>query len=235
VFVADQDLPGVLTITGGRVEVFFQADKKYTSPLNGTRCVALDRDGSLLVGDAATREVYRFDAKGKPSPLTGGVLGIPVDIAVDAEGNLVVSDRGVGCIWQLPKAGGRPKKFASLRAPRGLTIAADGTLWVVSLGEDQLVRISPDGRITPVVKGRVFEFPHDVVLDEHGVAYVSDGYASAIWKVERSGKTSKWLAGSPLSGPVGLNWHGDKLLVSDPKAKNVFEVARDGKVSPLVK
>lgn len=234
VFIADQDVPGVLVISKGRAEVLFQADKNHRSPLHHIRCVALDRDGNLLAGDAGTRDIYRFDSRGKPSPLAGGALGIPVDIAADSKGDLFVSDGGMECVWKVPAAGGKPEKFATVRAPRGLTVADDDAVWVVSLREDQLLRISPDGEAASVVKGRPFEYPHDVALDERGVAYVTDGYSPAVWKVERSGKVSKWLTGNPLRGPVGLSWQGNSLLISDPKAKNVFKATLGGAVTPLL-
>ncbi len=232
-YVADRNLPGIWKIVEGKAEIYFQASRKFRTPLNAVRCVALDRKGRLLAGDSATREVYRFDEAGKPTPLTDGGIGIPMGIAVDREGNLFVTDLEVHRIWKVPAAGGKPTTFVDVPAPRGLTIDAEDRLWVVSHGKNQLLRISPNGKITPIVKGRPFQFPHEVALDQQNVAYVSDGYAKAVWKVGESGKPEKWVSGKPFRNPVGLTWQREKLLVVDPHAKAVFVVDRQGKVIPL--
>jgi len=39
--------------------------------------------------------------------------------------------------------------------------------------------------------------------------------------------------GKPLVNPVGLAWQGKQLLVVDPRAKAVFQISNEGKLSPL--
>lgn len=235
VYVADQELPGVWKIVGGKAEVFFQAQKKFRTPLYAVRCVTVDGAGNLLAGDAATMELYRFGTDGKPAPLTGtNVIRQPIDIAVAKSGEVYASDLENNTIWRVPAAGGTPEKFAEVTAPRGLTIAEDGTIWVVTLRENALVRIGPDGTVTPVVKTRAFEFPNDVLVDSSGAIYVSDGYASTIWKVTTAGEASKWVTGKPLSLPVGMSWSGTDMLVADPRARSVFQISPDGKVTTVV-
>ena len=73
-YIADRYLPGVWKVTNGKTEVYFQGSKKFRTPLNAVRCVAIDKQGRLLAGDSATREVYRFDESAKPKPLTGGKM-----------------------------------------------------------------------------------------------------------------------------------------------------------------
>ena len=69
-YLGDRKLPGVWQVGEGKLGLFFQGSKKYRTPLNALRCLALDASGGLLAGDSATREVYRFDADKKPQPLT---------------------------------------------------------------------------------------------------------------------------------------------------------------------
>ncbi|MCR4414051.1 MAG: hypothetical protein NUV77_16670, partial [Thermoguttaceae bacterium] len=224
-YVADQDLPGIWLLAEGRREVFFQASKKYRTPLNAVRCVAIDTAGNLLAGDAATSDVYRFpkgEKGSKPEPLTGGKVGVPVDLAVDKQGNVFVSDAAMNCVWKLAPDAKRPEKLASVTGPRGLAAADDGTVWALSLRENPLLKIAPDGTTTALVKGRPFEFPNDVAVDQDGTLYVSDGYASAVWKVTPSGEVAKWISGKPLVRPLGLTWHEGRLLITDPAAKNIF-------------
>ena len=208
IYVADRNLPGIWKITDGKLEAFFKGSKKYRTPLNAVRCVALDRKGALLVGDTATREVYRMSADGKPTPLTDGGIGMPMSIAVDSSGQLLVADLELHRIWKVPAEGGKPEVFAEIRAPRGVCIDGDDNLWVVSQGENQLVRFDPSGKKTTVVSGRPFKFPHNVVLAADKTAFVTDGYARTIWKVPPGGKPEALVSGEPLTNPVGLAWLG---------------------------
>lgn len=234
IYVADRKLPGIWKISGGKAEVFFQGSKKFRTPLNAVRCVALDRKGRLLAGDSATREVYRFDAAGKPHPLTDGGIGIPMSIAVDSAGDLFVADLEVHRIWKVPGEGGKPEEFAVVPAPRGLAIDADDRLWIVSHGKNQLLRLDKKGKIEVVIKGRPFRFPHQLVLAGEETVYISDGYSKAVWKMTDGGAPKKWISGDPLVGPVGIALSGKKLLIADPGANAIFEASPDGSLSRLV-
>lgn len=234
-FLVDRKLPGLWKADGaGKVGIFFQASKKFRTPLNAVRCIASDGKGGLLVGDSGTREVYRFTADGKSTPLTKAGIGIAMGIAANKDGTIFVSDLELQRIWTVPAAGGEPKEFAVVPAPRGMTFDKSGQLWVVSGGpKNQLIKIAPDGKITPVVKDRTFIYPNDVAIAADGTAYVSDGYADCVWKVAADGKATKWVSGKPLENPVGLDWRGTTLLVVDSRAKQVFAITPDGKLSPL--
>ena len=234
-YLVDRKLPGLWKAgADGKLAVFFQASKKFRTPLNAVRCIAADGKGGLLVGDSGTREVYRFSADGKSTPLTKGGIGIAMGIAVNAKGTIFVSDLELQRIWTVPAAGGEPKEFAVLPAPRGMTFDKKGQLWVVSGGpRNQLVKIAADGKLTPVVKDRTFVYPNDVAVSADGTAFVSDGYADCIWKVSADGKTSKWVSGKPLDNPVGLDWQGTTLLVVDSRAGKLFSITPDAKLAPV--
>jgi hypothetical protein len=241
VYVADLKLPGIVVVQNGHLEKYFTAAKKIGSPLNKVRCVALDRNGKVLAGDTGTREVYRFDEPGKPTPLTKGAragIGIPMAIAVDSKGNIFVADLEVHAIWKIPPQGGPAEEFAHVPAPSGMAIDDKDVLWVVSRSKPQLFRVSPDKKVEVVVADRVFEFPNDVALDGHGTAYVSDGHGRTIWKLANGGKPQSWIADKQLVNPVGLAWHDGSLLIADPnpqaKTGHVYKADASGKLTPLV-
>lgn len=233
VFVADRNLPGLWRVQDGKLGEFFKASKQFRTPLAAVRCVAVDGDGHVLAGDSSTRDVYRFDESGKPTALTGGKIGIPMSLAVGSSKDIFVADLELHCIWRIPAAGGKPEKFADVKAPRGISFDGEGRLWVVSHGDNQLVRLTADAKQEIVVKGRPFQFPHDVAIDDDGVAYVSDGYAKSIWKVADGKQPEKWITGAPLDNPVGVCWHDKMLWVSDPRAKCIFQAAPGGELKQL--
>jgi sugar lactone lactonase YvrE len=179
--------------------------------------------------------VYRFDEDSRPVPLTGGGIGIPLDIAVGSRGELFVADPETGRIWRVPADGGMPREFAAVPAVRRLGIDAQDRLWAVTGDPDALlVRIGRDGRPEPVVPDAPFRFPQDVAVTPDGAAYVSDNYARAIWKINPDGTAAKWLAGDPLGGPVGLALEGKDVLIADPKAAVVLRVDEQGTPSVVV-
>ena len=122
-----------------------------------------------------------------------------------------------------------PDSVATVAAPRGLFYDEQKQLWVIA--NRKLVRMSADGKQETIVDDGVFQYPHTVVVASDGVAYVCDGYAKTVWKVEPGTKPVKWASGEPFVNPVGMDIHGDKIFVVDPRAKSLFEIDKDGKVS----
>ncbi len=234
-FVADHHLPGIWRTDGDRWQLFFQAEKTFRTPLNAIRCVAFDRQGNLLAGDSATGDVYRFNEDGQPESLTArdrplGEITIPMAIAVAAGGDLLVADLGDHRLLRIPAGGGSVEVVAELPVPRGLDIDQDQRLWVISGG--RLLRLSPDGESETIVDQGVFEFPHAVVIWDE-VAYVSDGYARTIWRIEPGQAPEAWVQGAPLENPVGLALGEERLLVADPRARAIFAMDAEGQISAI--
>ena len=177
VYVADRNMPGIWKIEDGRKSVYFQGSKKFRTPLNAVRCLAIDHEGKLLAGDSSTREVYRFDDAGMPQPLTNGWIGIPMAMAVAADGTIYTADLELHRIWKMPKEGSKePVEFAVINSPRGLTLDPDGNLWVLSTSskDGQIQKVTPDGKIEPFVKGHPFNLPHNIVAAHGGSFFVTD-------------------------------------------------------------
>jgi sugar lactone lactonase YvrE len=231
-YLADRELPGVWRAEAGKLSLYFQGSKRFRTPLNAVRCLAIDREGALLAGDTSTREVYRFDKDAKPVPLTQGGIGIPMGIAVNSKGELLVSDLELHRIWKVPEKGGKPELLAEVQAPRGVCLDKEERLWVVCQEKNgQLVRVAPDGKVETVVAGRPFQFPHSVVVGADNWAYVSDGYAKAVWRIAPGEKPQKWASGEPLVNPVGIIMGKSGLLVVDPHAKSVFRIDASGNLT----
>ena len=234
VYVADRDLPGVWKFADNKWSVYFQGSKKFRTPLNAVRCLAIDHQGKLLAGDSATREIYRFDDAGQPQPLTKGNVGIPMALAVAKDGTIYASDIEIQRIVKIPAEGGEPSEVAELAATRGLAIDAEGRLIAVCHGKNAVIRLSADGKEREVlVEGRPFQFSHHVVLGPNGEAYIADGYAKTIWKVQGKAAPAVLFAGEPLKNPVGLAWQGDDLLIVDPHVKAVLRRTAEGKLEVL--
>jgi sugar lactone lactonase YvrE len=238
VYLADRNLPGVWVMESESPRLFFHGSRKFRTPLNAVRCLAVDRQGRLLAGDSSTRQIYRFDDQGLPQPLAQpwdsehnlGPLGIPMGIVQNSQGELVVSDLEFHCLWKIPAEGGNPVKWAEIQAPTGLAIDNQDRVWVVSRVESPLRRVAPDGTVSVVVSGRPFEFPHSVALDDDGNAYVVDGYRKTVWKVSPDGTPQEWLTHERLVNPVDIKRHADGLYLVDPRAKVLLRIGWDKSV-----
>ena len=293
IYLADRDLPGVWKLEGGVLSVFFEGSKKFRTPLNAVRCVAVDREGKIWAGDSSTRDIYRLDDRGQATGLTQkqrsalraiktpstiesvapkpneqkgaanktsdesnnksepaptappakntaaapkaqfvfGEIGIPMDMAFDKSGAIFVSDLEIHRIVKVAADDGKVQEFVQIPAPRGLCFDTRDNLWVIS--GRRLVKVSPKGEKTTIVDDGVFEFPHTVAVAPDQSAYVCDGYAKAIWKIPAGGKPEKFVSGEPLVNPVGMRLVDDKLFVVDPRAKAVFQITFDKRITPV--
>ncbi len=237
VFVADLNLPGIWKVENGQKSIYFQASKKFRTPLNRVRCLALDHQGKLLAGDSATRDVFRFDDAGTPQPLTKGWIGIPMAIAVAADGTIYTADLELHRIWKMPAEGSeKPTEFAVINSPRGLSLDADGNLWVLSTSskDGQIQKVTPDGKVESLIKDHPFNLPHNIVRMDDGTFFVTDNYEHCVWHVSADGKPEKFVAGSPLDRPVGLCRNGAGLLVADPHIRTIFSLGTDKSLSVLM-
>ena len=57
-------------------------------------------------------------------------------------------------------------------------------------------------------------------------------YKKCIWRVDASGKASECCS-SGISYPGGMAVAGDRLIVTDAKAKKIFSIGPDGKATEL--
>lgn len=234
VYVADRTLPGIWKLKDGERSVFFQASKKFRTPLNAVRCLAIDHEGHLLAGDSATREVYRFDDAGQPQPLTAGWIGIPMSIAVAKDGTIYTADLELHRIWKMPAAGSsEPEEFAVINSPRGLSLDDEGVLWVLSTSskDGQIQTVQPDGKIESFISDHPFNLPHNLVRTSDGSLLVTDNYEHCVWKVSSEGKPEKFVSGEPLDRPVGLCKQGQDFLIADPHIRTIFRLTEAGELS----
>ncbi len=227
--VVDRNLPGVWRWQAGKMEIFAQGSKKFRQPLNAVRCLALDHNGVLLVGDTSTRDIYRVEPGGKFTPITGGGIGIPMDIAVKADGTIYVADLETQYLLRIAANTANVERVAQVN-PRGVFVDSQQQVWVVSQNAQQLLVVADDGKSEVIVDGRQFEFPHQVVVNSAGEAFVSDGYKKSIWKVIRGSKPTQVVQGPPLDNPVGLAIKDDRIYVVDPRACKVFELTKESKL-----
>lgn len=232
-FIVDRNLPGIRRWSPEGLTVFVQGSKKFREPLNAPRCLALAPDGTLVIGDSATRDLYRINAEGKPEAITGGKIGIPMDLAIAADGTIYIADLETRTVLKIAPNSKSPELFVKLNA-RGLCLDNAGNLWVVTQDNEQLVKVTADGKTEVIVATRQFDFPHQVIVNAAGEALLTDGYGKAVWKVVPGQAPQKVFQGEPLINPVGISLMGNDWIVTDPRAAKVFKFDSANQPSVLV-
>lgn len=229
-YVSDRRMHGVWHWKDDKLGELFRGTATFRTPMNAAFTVAIEKDGGVLIGDTATREIYRMTAGGKPDPITGGNIGIPVDIAVASDGTIYVADLELRKLMRIAPGKTEVEQFADVN-PRGVCVDSNDKVWVVSQNSEQLITLDKDGTATAIVKERVFNFPHQVAVNKAGEAYVTDGYEKAIWKVTPGQAPKVWFKGQPLDNPVGITLVDDLPVVVDPRAQKVFKFDASAKPS----
>ena len=144
----------------------------------------LDRAGNLLFTDFTENRIRNVDRDGvittiagtgatgfagDGGPATAAELNFPTGLALDADGNLYVSDADNNRVRRIDREGvittvagtgvrgfggdGGPATAAKLDAPAGLALDAGGNLYIADQGNDRVRRVDTKGMIATVAGG----------------------------------------------------------------------------------
>ncbi len=188
-----------------------------------------DAKGTLYIADQAQHQILRLSPTGKLEVWAGtGIAGFedgqleeaqfnqPASLALDPDGNLVVSDQGnhsirlispqgqVSTLAGTGKAGFKdgPRLEAQFRDPSGLAIRADGTIYIADTGNHRIRQLSVAGTVVTLAgSGRggsrdgigllaQFDTPTDVTLDDKNRVWVADQGNHSIRQITPTGQVT---------------------------------------------
>lgn len=174
----------------------------------------------------------------------------PAALAVRrSDGALLTGSFKTGAIWTI-SADGTVSEIPGTRdaigAVSGLTVAADGTMYIVdqedadprSSGGD-VKKLAPDGTITvfaTINDVRGFLSPDDITVDPSGNVYVTDRGRDEVWRFNPDGGgavvwwTSPQVAGVTEYAPTGLAYDiaHEAILITDSSLNSIYRVSLDG-------
>ena len=283
---------GVISTVAGTGQVEFAGDggPAKDANLRFPLAVAVARDGTLFIVDSGVFRIRRVtpagiistyagngasQSSGDGGPATSASFVFAQDIAVDAAGNVYISDAAGQKIRRVDTAGiistvagngtfgfsgdDGPATAASLANPRGISVAANGTLYIADSESHRIRRVAPGGTIStvtgnlqPLFSGdgglatrATVSRPQGVVADSAGRIYVADtgnarlrqiDPAGVITTITGNGAASALQDGSPattagLSAPGSLATDpAGNLYIADFGNQRVRRVAPDGTI-----
>lgn len=175
---------------------FFKIGEEDPGALSLPLGMDVDKQGNLYVVDGAFKRVTVYDRDGKflrSIAEDPGWFNKPAGLAVDADGRrvYVVDIGGVQSqehrvrvfdaqsgehLFDFGKRGSQPGEF---NLPRDITVAPDGSLYVVDGGNFRVQKFHDDGTLISVFGGigrqsGQFSRPKEAAVDKDGNVYVAD-------------------------------------------------------------
>jgi sugar lactone lactonase YvrE len=237
---------GVVTTFAGQAGVSGSSDGSSSAAFNHPTGVAVDSAGNVYVADTNNNEIRKVTAAGVVSTLAGvaGVSGStdgpgtaasfsgPSGIAVDATGNLYVSDTLNHTIRKVTSAGAvttiagvagasgfvdATGSAAQFHGPQGLALDASGNLFVSDTNNNAIRKLVTATGVVTTIAGQTgvagsadgannqaqFHYPSGITVDTAGNLYVADTDNHGLRKIASSGSVST------LAGLAGSNGSAD--------------------------
>ncbi len=220
-------------VLGGDFADGASATARFSSPRN----VAIDASGNIIVADGNNRRIRSISPEGIVSTIAGSgsrdfadgasataKFDFPSGIAIDASGNIIITDGGNNRIRSISSdgtvttiAGSGDDGFADGASatakfdfPTGIAIDASGNIIVADFSNHRIRSISTDGTVTTIagsgggfVDGASatakFSLPRDVAIDASGNIIVVDSNNHSIRNISPEGIVST-IAGNGQAG-----------------------------------
>ena len=171
---------------------FGSAPGQFNTPVG----IAVDQQGDIYVADVGNHRIQKLSSLGQPIAQwhtvgsgTGETTEIGYDLALDARGNVYVSEPhpfsdGSDRVQKFSPAGellatwgGSGVGPGQFNQPTGLTLDSKGNVFVVDSGHSRVQELSSTGRYVAqwYAPGGGFRFVSKIAVDNHGDVYVSAG------------------------------------------------------------
>jgi len=219
--------------------------------------IAVDANGNVYLADTNNNRIRKITSNGTVTTLAGSVAGYqdgtgtsamfdnPMGIALDATGNLYVTDTFNNRIRKITPAGtvttlaGSTAGYrdgtgtsAMFDSPYGIAVDANGNIYVADY--NIIRKITPTGTVSTLAgstagykdgmgSSAMFDSPAGIAVDANGYIYVADAINTKIRKITPTGTVST-LAGSTPGYKDGM---GSSAMFDSP---NGLIVDKDGNV-----
>ena len=252
---------GTISTVAGNGKYSYSGDsgQATSAQLNTPQAVAADSSGNLYIADTANNAVRKVTAAGVISTIAGNgtagsagdgsaatsaQLNSPQGIAVDANGNVYISDTQNARVRKISNgtintvAGNGTAGFggdggaatsAQLNIPAGLAVDGAGNLYIADFSNNRIRKVASSGTITTLAGNGLAGYSGDggaasiaqlttpvaVATDAGGNVYIADTGNNAVRVVNSSGFIST-VAGNGLAGYSGDGGPAVSAMVGNP-------------------
>jgi len=257
----------IATIAGNGVQGFSgDGGLATTATLGYPDAVVVDASGNIYIADTWNNKVRKIDSTGIITTFAGignqgysgdgglsnkAELSGPNALAVDANGNVYISDANNFCIRKVDKNGiistivgggisglgdGGLATAAQLQSPTALALDAIGNLYIADFTDHRIRKVDVSGIITTIVgngtsgyngdslaaTSALLNYPSGVAVDANGTLYIVDNTNQLIRKVGTDGKLIT------IAGTKGVkSFTGDGGLAKKATLKYPYSITVD--------
>jgi len=228
--------------------------------------MAIDAAGNVYIADEYGYRVHKVDVagiittfagtgvagfSGDDSAATVAMLSHPVGVAVDAAGNVYISDNGNNRIRMVNTAGiittfagtgvvgyhgdDSAATAAEFHFPAGIAIDGSGNLYICDVNNSRIRKVNTSGIITTIAGTGVpgvtsdgepatatdIDMPNGITVDAAGNIFFTD-FSVGVYKINTSGIIST-IAGAAASG-----YNGDNRPATTAELNGPIGIAVDG-------
>lgn len=237
------------------------------------RAIAVDSSSNVYVADSTNNRIRKITPAGVVTTLAGsGSMGssdglgtsasfsYPAGVAVDASGNVYVSDyynnkiRKISPSGQVTTLAGSgsegkldgPASTASFQGPSGIAVDKSGNVYVADTLNSLIRKITPTGTVSTIAGTGIpaygdgqgttasFFYPEGLALDSAGNIFVSDTMNDVIRKITPGNAVTTLAGKGNFNSPRGLAVDSaGNLYVADVNNQLIKKVTSAGVVSTL--
>jgi sugar lactone lactonase YvrE len=155
----------------------------------------------------------------------GGKFISPSGVAVDAAGDVFVTDLDLQQVFKVTPNGTETTVGGELEVPEAVAVDGAGNVYVADSEAAQVFKITPGGVQTTIGTG--FSFPNGIAVDGPGNLYVTDPFIDEVVKITPSGTQSTVGGGYNTPAGVAVDSAGN-VYVADTFNQEVFKVTPGG-------
>lgn len=206
---------------------------QLATSLTAAQGLAADPAGDVYVGN--TTEVIKVAPDGTQTTIPTSGLSATPGVAVDAVGDVYVANDATD-VFEVPA--GATAEQTTLQDIggnifQGAAYDAAGDLYLArGTANDRLIKIAPDGTVTPVTND--LSQPYGVAIDSHNNLYVTDIVDNDVVRISAAGVQTV-IPTTGLSSPAGLALDTTgNLFVADGDHGRIVKITPDGTQSNVV-
>lgn len=203
---------------------------------------AVDSKGNVYVtlsggrGQETPVSIFRIDRSGEMRPFLSGIMNA-TGLAVDEEGNLYVSSRHEGTVYQVSPAGAAKVYAEGMGVATGIAFDADGNLYVGDRS-GTIFKIAPDRQIFVFATLEPSVAAYHLAFGIDGTLYVTGPTVSShesVYAIDRNGDTTVFYRGLGRPQGIAVDISGAVYVAGSLRGRRgVVRISQSGEASLAV-